>query len=161
MPAGKYSKCVITDLKLASRLSPSRQGPDPHHIPKVGEGGRIQLLYLDNSIVENGLYAECVWLMPGGQLPWSAEPNAHTHEFDEVITFVGNNVEDPYDLGGEIEMYLEDEPQVLTRSCLLFIPRGMKHCPLVIKRVDRPIFHTAMGTGGLYLQNLAAKANQT
>jgi len=71
-----------------------------------------------------------------------------------VITFVGSNVEDLYNLCGEIEMWLGDELQLLTRSSLLFIPRGMKHCPLIIKRVDRPIFHTAMGTGGLYLQNV-------
>ena len=92
--------------------------------------------------------------MPGGNLPWSAEPTPHSHDFDEVITFVGSNVEDPYNLGGEIEMWLEDESQLLTKSSLLFIPRGMKHCPSIIKRVDRPIFHTAMGTGGLYLQNV-------
>jgi hypothetical protein len=153
MAKSKYSRYVISELKLASKLSASRQGPNPYYIPKIGEGGRIQLLYSDKEIFENGLYAECVWLMPGGSLPWSAEPTPHSHDFDEVITFVGSNVEDPYNLGGEIEMWLEDEPQLLTRSSLLFIPRGMKHCPLIIKRVDRPIFHTAMGTGGLYLQN--------
>ena len=76
-----------------------------------------------------------------------------THDFDEVITFIGNNVEDPYDLGGEIEFWLEDEPQIITRSSIIFVPKGMKHAPLIIRRVDRPIFHTAMGTGGIYLHN--------
>jgi hypothetical protein len=100
------------------------------------------------------MYAECVWIMPGGNmLPGAAEPNPHTHDFNEVVTFIGSNVEDPYDLGGEIEIWLEDEPQILTRSSLIFIPAGMKHCPLIIRRVDRPIFHTAMGTGGIYLQD--------
>ena len=47
--------------------------------------------------------------MPGGKFPGAAEPNSHAHEFDEVVTFIGNNVEDPYDLGGEIEFWLEDE----------------------------------------------------
>jgi hypothetical protein len=153
MSESKYGKYVISDLRLASKLSPPRQGPDPHRIPKPGEGGRIQLLYLDSSIVEKGLYAECVWIMPGGKRPSTAEPNPHIHEFNEVVTFVGNNAVDPYDLGGEIEMWLEDEPQIITRSSLIFIPRGMKHCPLIMRKVDRPIFHTAMGTGGIYLQN--------
>ncbi len=149
----KYGHHVIQELKRASALSPDRQGPDMYRIPKIGEGGRIQLLYLDRSIIENARYAECVWIMPGGEFPHTAEPNTHTHEFDEVVTFIGSNVEDPYDLGGEIEIWLEDEPQVLTRSSLLFIPKGMRHCPLIIRRVDRPIFHTAMGTGGIYLQD--------
>jgi hypothetical protein len=150
MSKSKYGQYVISDLKLASKLSASEQGPNPHYIPKVGEGGHIQLLYLDKEIVKNALYAECVWIMPGGELPKTVESRAHSHDFDEVITFIGNNVEDPYDLGGEIEMWLEGEPQTLTRSCLLFIPKGMKHCPLIIKRVDRPIFHSATGTGGIY-----------
>ena len=154
MAESKYGKHVITELKLASKLSPDRQGPDPTRIPKPGEGGRIQLLYLDNSIIKDALYAECVWILPGGKLPGTAEPNSHAHEFDEVVTFIGNNVEDPYDLGGEIEFWLEDEPQILTKSCLIFIPKGMYHGPLIIRRVDRPIFHTAMGTGGIYLQDL-------
>ena len=151
MPESKYGKYVISELKLASKMSPPRQGPNPHYIPKIGEGGRIQLLYLDNEIIKNALYSECVWIMPGGDLPKTVEPNWHTHKFDEVVTFVGNDVENPYDLGGEIEMWLEGEPQILTRSCMLFIPKGMKHCPLIIRRVDRPIFHTATGTGGIYL----------
>jgi hypothetical protein len=159
MTGSKYGKYVISELKLASKLSPPRQGPNPFHIPGIGEGGRIQLLYLDNEIVQNGLYAECVWIMPGGKRPSTAEPNPHTHEFDEVVTFAGSNVADPYDLGGEIEMWLEDEPQIITRSSLLFIPRGMKHCPLILRRVDRPIFHTAMGTGGIYLQNNKTKVD--
>lgn len=154
MAKSKYGKYVLSELKLASKLSPPRQGPDPYRIPKPGEGGRIQLLYLDNEIIKDALYAECVWILPGGRLPGTAEPNPHSHKFDEVVTFVGSNVEDPYDLGGEIEIWLEDEPQILTRSSLIFIPKGMKHCPLIIRRVDRPIFHTAMGTGGIYLQDI-------
>jgi hypothetical protein len=154
MVESKYGHHVITELRTASKLSPDRQGPDPFYIPKPGEGGRIQLLYLDNEIVDNAMYAECVWIMPGKDYPSTAEPNAHAHDFDEVVTFIGNNVEDPYDLGGEIELWIEDESQILTKSCLLFIPKGMYHGPLVIRRVDRPIFHTAMGTGGIYQQHI-------
>ena len=153
MSESKYGKYVVSELRLASKSSATLQGTDPFRIPKIGEGGRIQLLYLDNEIIPGGLYTECVWIMPGGKLPNVLEARPHSHDFDEVVTFVGNNIEDPYDLGGEIEMWLEDEPQILTRSCLIFIPRGMKHCPLTTKRVDRPIFHTAVGTGTLYLQN--------
>jgi hypothetical protein len=156
MSKSKYGEYVISELKLASKLSPPRQGPNPHYIPKIGEGGRIQLLYLDNSIVKNALYSECVWIMPGGELPKNTG-DAHTHDFDEVITFIGNNVEDPYDLGGEIEFWLEDEPQIITKSSIIFVPKGMKHAPLIIKRVDRPIFHSSMGTGGIYLHSAVKK----
>ncbi len=59
----------------------------------------------------------------------------------EVIIFLGSNPDDPYDLGGEIEFWLEDERYDLTRSCFIWVPRGMKHCPMAVKRVDRPIIH--------------------
>jgi hypothetical protein len=75
---------------------------------------------------------------------------AHTHPFDEVIAFVGTNPDDPQDLGGEIELWLEDEPYILAKSCLVFIPKGLKHCPLIVRRVDRPIFHFITGPEGTY-----------
>jgi hypothetical protein len=59
----------------------------------------------------------------------------------EIIIFLGSNPADPYDLGGEIEFWLEDEKYDLTKSCFIWVPRNMKHCPMVIKRVDRPIIH--------------------
>jgi hypothetical protein len=74
----------------------------------------------------------------------------HTHDADEIIGFFGNNPQDPYDLGGEIEFWLEDEKHILTKSCLIFVPRGMKHCPLILRRVDRPIFHFTTVTSGQY-----------
>jgi len=32
------------------------------------------------------------------------------------------------------------------------VPAGMPHCPLTLKRVDRPIFHFTVVTGGKYVQ---------
>ena len=94
---------------------------------------------------------ECVWIWPGPELyPTKAEPRAHAHDFDEVITFFGTDFKDPYDLCGEIELWLEDEQHILTKSCVVYVPKGMKHGPLIIRRVDRPIFHFAAGTGGIY-----------
>ena len=80
----------------------------------------------------------------------TTENKPHTHDSDEIIGFYGNNADDPYDLGGEIEFWLEDEKHLLTRSCLLFIPAGMKHCPMILRRVDRPIFHFTVVVSGKY-----------
>jgi hypothetical protein len=38
----------------------------------------------------------------------------------------------------------------MTRNFLAFIPAGMKHSPLIVRRVDRPIFHFVVGTGKEY-----------
>jgi hypothetical protein len=83
-------------------------------------------------------YPDKIWARP------------HTHEFDEIISFFGSNMNDIKDLGGEIELWLEDEKFRLTKSCTVFVPKGMKHCPLIIKRIDRPIFHFTCGPPGSY-----------
>ena len=31
---------------------------------------------------------------------------------------------------------------------MVFIPAGLKHCPLILKRVDKPIFHFSVVTSG-------------
>jgi hypothetical protein len=39
---------------------------------------------------------------------------------------------------------------VITKSCVLFVPKGVAHGPLRIRRVDRPFFHFATGDTRLY-----------
>ena len=42
---------------------------------------------------------------------------------------------------------------LLDHLSLLFVPAGMKHCPLILKRVDRPIFHFTTVPGGQYVKD--------
>ena len=65
----------------------------------------------------------------------------HVHDNAEILGFYGTNMDDPYDLGGEIEIVIDGETHVLTKSSLVFLPGGLPHCPLTITKVDRPIFH--------------------
>jgi hypothetical protein len=74
----------------------------------------------------------------------------HVHDFGEVVTFFGSNPEDPTDLGGEIEFWLEDEKHTITKSCVIFVPPGIRHCPLILKRLGRPVFHFATATDRNY-----------
>jgi hypothetical protein len=145
MAESKYGKYVITELKQGARPEVHKQGP-------AEKQDHTQLLYLDDEVIKGAFYVECAWIWPGQFYPAEAEPKSHAHDFDEVITFFGTNAEDPYDLCGEVELWLEDEKHMLTRSCMVFVPKGMKHCPLIIRRVDRPIFHFATGHGGSYIQ---------
>lgn len=63
---------------------------------------------------------------------------AHSHEFDTVSCFVGSDPKAPSNLGAVLEMQLGDEKHILTKTCVIFIPKGLKHCPLIHRRVDRP-----------------------
>ena len=65
----------------------------------------------------------------------------HVHPRPEILTFIGTDLNDLGQLGGEAEIYLgkEMEKHVLTAPTAVVIPGGLAHCPLVITRVDRPM----------------------
>jgi hypothetical protein len=118
---------------------------------------------MDGEVIPGAFYAECTWMWPPSmkdQRPRTITPEElakmpgiqpHTHEFPEVLTFFGTNVEDPSDLCGEIEFWLEDEKFLITKSFLAYIPAGMSHCPLKILRMDAPMFHYTVGPGEKYV----------
>ena len=36
---------------------------------------------------------------------------------------------------------------------MIFVPAGLTHCPLVLRRVDRPIFHFTVVPAGYYIKD--------
>ena len=62
----------------------------------------------------------------------------HFHDFDTVSCFIGSDPKNPSHLGAELEIQLGDEKHMLTRTCVICIPKGLPHCPLIHRRVDRP-----------------------
>jgi len=112
-------------------------------------GKANHIAWLDKDVIKGAFYLECLWFQEGSDV---SRVEAHTHDFDEVIGFFGTNPADQRDLGGEIELWLDGEKHILTNSFIAFVPKGMVHCPLKIKRVDRPIFHFTTGPGGSYIR---------
>jgi len=67
----------------------------------------------------------------------------HSHSFIELFYYFGINMDDASDLGGEIEFWL-------TKSFMVYIPAGLKHCPLRLHRMDAPMFQLTVGSGTKY-----------
>lgn len=143
MTGRKYEKYIITEFK------PGLELPEFRGKPGVPSERSNFMMWLGDQIIEGSPYVEAVWLWKGAADPSGGFPQ-HVHNYDEILGFFGTDTEDVYDLGGEIEFWLDDEKYLLTRSCLIFVPKGMKHCPIVFKRIDRPIFHFIFVTGGEY-----------
>lgn len=152
MAKTKYGKYILSEYK-----KPTEEAPwSPPNLGGVvkGKGGRV--LYMDSEIVPGATYMECVWVMPrpAGTAPAApgrrVSTETHTHDYDEVIAFIGTDTNNPYDLGAEVELYLGDERHIITKTSLVFIPAGLKHCPLIFLRVDRPVFHYTTGPGKMY-----------
>ena len=146
MAVGKYDKQFVTDLK--ADIPATKWHPKVQPVQK-GKNGRI--LYMDSDLVPGAFYNECVWIYnASGDVQKQGGIQAHSHDHDEVLGFFGTNLEDPYDLGAEIEFWLGDEKNILTRTCLIFIPKGLKHCPLRVLKVKTPVFHFSAHAGKEY-----------
>ena len=140
---GEYDKYFLTEFDLPEeRLEKQKNFPGVYDL----------VAWLDSKRVPGAFYVECVWYYK----PREGGVDAHTHDFDEVIAFFGSNPDDPHDLGGEVELWMEGERHVITKSCLVFVPKGVEHCPLKFNRVDRPIFHFALGTGAKYVSSIGS-----
>jgi hypothetical protein len=57
----------------------------------------------------------------------------HTHDFHELLCFIGGNPLNIKDFGAELEKHVIKSPTVVS------IPPGLIHCPLIVKRVDKPV----------------------
>jgi hypothetical protein len=138
----KYKKYIVEDYVI----SEEEKVPSTANLERLSRLARI--LSLDDDIVKGAFHMSFSWVLRPSTMPFDAEP--HTHEFDEVIGFIGSDWQNPRDLGGEIEFWMEDEKYILNHSCVIFIPKGIKHCPLKDLRVDRPFLHFGVLTQGKY-----------
>jgi hypothetical protein len=143
MVDSKYSKYILKDFRIPTREMPKHRAKSKF----TGSGYDKHILYMDSEIIEGAFYLECVWFVKdsGGYFV-----EKHAHAYDEVITFFGSNPDDPYNLNGEVEMWLGDEKFIIDYSCIIFVPKGLVHCPLSINRADRPIFHFSAGMNKAY-----------
>ena len=84
-----------------------------------------------------------IWDMP--------DPNPHilehSHDYDEVVLHIGSDLNNPEDLGGKIEFVVGGEPVIIDKTSALYIPKGVKHGPVIWKRVDRPHIQMAIVLG--------------
>jgi hypothetical protein len=135
------SRLIVTELK-----EPASKKQIAEAYSKYAK----RILWMDENVVEGAFHMNTAWYLKAAQ---TLEGSSHVHDTDEIIGFFGNNPDDPYDLGGEIEIYLEDDKHVIDRTAMIFVPAGMVHCPLVLKRVDRPIFHFTIVSGRRYLKD--------
>jgi hypothetical protein len=75
--------------------------------------------------------------------PFTLVDHPHTHEFDQVICFLGGNPQNIREFGGVVEMYFgeEQEKHVITESSYICVPKGTVHGPLIVKKIDKPIVY--------------------
>ena len=79
--------------------------------------------------------------------PYRLELESHHHDTDEYLFFLGATLPDLVgSFDGEIELFLgkEYEKHIITQATVLYIPRGLEHNPLDIKRLGKPMMFSAL-----------------
>ena len=148
MAESKYGKYIIT--KYLTDEEKVARGRSPAEQRKPGVPFSNGLLWLDEKIIPGAFYMELVMMEPGN-ISTGVSVKPHTHEFDEILGFVGTSLQNPHDLNGEVELWLGDEKHLLTQSCLVYVPARLKHGPLIFNKVTTPIVHFSVMTGKQYL----------
>ncbi len=121
--------------------------------PAFSNDEASRVLCMDGNVVKGAFYMETAWFWPGKWPETKSEEGtakAHHHDFDEAIGFIGSNPDDVYDLGGEVELWIDGKKNILSKSFIAFVPAGIEHCPLKILKVVRPILHFTAGIGKKY-----------
>ena len=139
MAESKYAQYILTNLHMPEQM-------DPEMIKKLEEWNHL-ILWIDDKVVPGSFQMNCCWYV---KVPDNQPYFQHKHDVPEIIGLFGSDYQNPHDMGGEVEFWMEDEKFVINESCMIFVPAGVKHCPLYLKRVDRPIFHFTVVTSPLY-----------
>ncbi|MBN1256020.1 MAG: hypothetical protein JXA50_12155 [Deltaproteobacteria bacterium] len=134
----KYEKYILTELKVPE---------DVQYRQEQYSKRATRILWLEDEFVQGADSVILSWY-------WKATEKegtpSHVHDYDEILGFIGSDPENPHDLGGEVEYWIEDEKYILNKSCLIWIPKGLRHCPLRVTRVDRPILFLAISMSKKY-----------
>ena len=94
------------------------------------------VIFMDANSVPGSFYAEYILYHRAVE----GSPPEHSHDdSDEILMFFGTDPGRPHDLCGEVELWIAGEKHTLTESAMIFVPKGVKHCPLYARRVDKPI----------------------
>jgi len=132
----KYGRYLITDLK----------GKHPH--PEI----MAPIVHLRGENVYGGvnLTTRTSYMT----LPHVNEKTPHAHDFDEFLYFLGGNPADFFDYGAEAELYLgeEGEKHIINTTTVVYIPRGLIHCPLIFTRVDKPVMFMTVSFTSKYVK---------
>jgi hypothetical protein len=101
------------------------------------KGRRPAMTLMSNKLVPgSNMYIETGWVF--GMPDPNPHIHEHVHEYDEIVIHLGTDPENQEELGGEIEFVVDGQPLVVNKTSAVYVPKGVKHGPLVWKKYRRP-----------------------
>ncbi len=105
------------------------------------------MTFMSNDLVPgSNLYLEMGWIYK------MTEPNPHILEhshdkYSELVLHIGSDPKNPEDLGAEVEFVVGGESLIFDKTSAIFIPAGVKHGPVIWRKVKRPHIQMAIVLG--------------
>jgi len=137
---GKYGHLIIQDLQ------------DPQagtaEFREMYKRFSRRILWIDDNVCPGAFQMNTAWYYAVPE----KDPvfDVHSHDSDELIGFFGSDPDDPYELHAELVCTIDGEEHRITKSSLIFIPAGLPHMRLSVRRIDRPVFHFSVVMNGSY-----------
>jgi hypothetical protein len=124
--ANKYEKYILRDTVVEA---PPRKRPASPYVAAIGdfwkgvEGARCNFAFS--------------YILTA---PYMFPETPHTHENDEFLFFVSTDPNDMKNLGATVEIAFGEEWEkcTITTSSVIYFPKGLQHCPIFVKKLDRP-----------------------
>ena len=125
----KYEKYVLREPRGMGELPPRRTT-------------QVQAASINEKLLSEIPEVNCNFNFMGVLEPHLLGDPPHKHEYDEFLFFIAADSENAPDLGGEVEIALgeEWEKHVINTSAIVCLPRGVQHCPIYVKKVDKPFY---------------------
>jgi hypothetical protein len=126
MTSGKYDKFIVEQL-------PRPNVPGQEHQPHA--------FGIVRSKPEHWKNLDLQFIMSPISSPWFMVGDTHKHDFDQILCFMGGDSSNVYDFQAEIELCLGDEAEkyIINKASMVYIPKGLAHCPLNFKVISKPI----------------------
>ena len=117
-------------------------GPKPG---KTGKSDKHYTTYLDDDVLKGSCYFSSAFVSNNNPIN---EQDLHVHPYGTVMGFFGNDPENQFNLGAEIEITMgkESEKHHFNQSTLVYVPPGLEH-RLTQCKVTRPFIFVEYANG--------------
>ena len=125
----KYEKYILREPRGMGAVPPRRTT-------------QVQAASINEKLLSEIPEVNCNFNFMGVLEPHLLGDPPHKHDYDEFLFFIAADSENAPDLGGEVEIALgeEWEKHVINTSAIVCLPKGVQHCPIYVKRVDKPFY---------------------
>jgi hypothetical protein len=87
--------------------------------------------------------------------PYLLPDPPHKHDCDEFLLFIGGNPLNMGEFDAEIEVAMGESWDVysINSTSIIYVPAGLQHCPIHVKRVGKPFLFGHILSSGQYSNN--------